>query len=60
MSTDTITTADLVTGATPVCARCHQSDRRGLTGWLGFGLCGLCLLIAKARAHYNDEKETTA
>ena len=49
MSTDTITTADLLTGADPTCARCHRGDRRGLTGWLGIDLCGLCLLIAKAR-----------
>lgn len=55
MSTDTITTADLVTGATPVCARCHRGDRRGLTGWLGLSLCGLCLLMAKARQHYGEK-----
>ena len=58
MSIDTITTADLVVEAGPVCARCDEPDAHGLTGWLGLRLCGICLLMAKARTHHNDEKET--
>lgn len=49
MSIDTITTADLVTRAGPVCTRCDEPDSHGLTGWLGLRLCGICLLMAKAR-----------
>lgn len=31
------------------CQRCHKMDRRGLVGWRGLTLCGLCQLIAVAR-----------
>jgi len=49
MTIDTITTTDLVVASLPACDRCHRADRRGLSGWLGLRLCGLCLLMAKAK-----------
>ena len=59
-STDTISTADLVVGGAPTCTRCHRADRRGLTGWLGIRLCGLCLLMAKARRGVNYGEKVSA
>jgi hypothetical protein len=49
MTIDTFTTDQLTVEPLPKCDRCRRGDRRGLTGWLGIQLCGLCLLIAKAR-----------
>lgn len=49
MTIDTITTDLLVVAPLPVCDRCRKTDRHGLSGWLGVRLCGLCLLVAKAR-----------
>lgn len=49
MSVTTLTTADLITEATPSCDRCHRGDRHGLSTWLGLHLCTDCTLIAKAR-----------
>ena len=49
MTIDTISTAHLNVAPSPVCDRCHRGDRHGLAGWLGLHLCGICLLVAKAR-----------
>ena len=49
MTIDTITTEHLDAAQLPACDRCHRGDRYGLSGWLGLRLCGLCLLMAKAR-----------
>jgi len=50
MDTAITRVASMGTDEMSACQRCGHRDRRGLTTRLGLRLCGVCVLIAKARA----------